>query len=121
MINWLTSSIQLIALLLAVWYLVDTLRKRPVSRANLIGLVVLGVLMLVQLVVSIVQLVGQEASGDMVMFIGYLATIVLVVPVAAFWGRIDRSHWGTAVLCGAAVTVAALLLRMDQIWRMIIA
>lgn len=120
MINWLTSSIQLVALLLAAWYLVDTLRKRMVSRANLIALAVLGVMLLVQLVVSIVLLLGQEASGDMVMFIGYLATIVLVVPVAGFWGRIDQSHWGTAVLCGAGVTVAALMLRMSQIWSLIV-
>lgn len=121
MIDWLTSAIQLVALLLAGWYLVETLRKRPVSRVHEFGIYGLGALVAVQLVVSIVQLMGQAASGDLVMFIGYLAILVLVLPVAVLWGRIDRSRWGTAVICGGCLTVAAMLLRMDQLWGRILA
>ncbi|GAA4899052.1 hypothetical protein LX16_0831 [Stackebrandtia albiflava] len=121
MIDWLTAAIQILALLAAAWYLVETLRKRPVLRRHMIGMAVLEAVVVVQLVVSIVLLLGQSGSADTVMFIGYLATTVLVLPVAAIWGSVDRSHWGTAVVCGACLTVAAVLMRMDQIWRMIVA
>lgn len=121
MIDWLTGAVQWVALLLAVWYLVETLRKRPVSQIHLVGMYGLGALVAGQLVVSIVQLTGQEVSGDLVMFIGYLAVLVLVIPVAVLWGRMDRSRWGTAVVCGGCLTVAAMMLRMDQLWGLIVA
>ncbi|HIW62509.1 MAG TPA: hypothetical protein H9881_08640 [Candidatus Stackebrandtia excrementipullorum] len=116
MIDWLTSAVQLVALLLGAWYLIDAVRKKPVSRLHLIGVFVLGAMVTLQLVVSIVKLFDQQVSGDMVMFIGYLAILVLVIPVAVLWTRMDRSHWSTAVVCGASLTVAAMMLRMDQLW-----
>lgn len=119
MIDWLTSLVQICALALAAWTFVDAFRDRPMSRAHLFGMAVLEVLLIVQAIVSIVKLTGLPGSADTVMFVGYLATVVLAIPVAAIWGVTDRSRWGPVVAGGAALTVAAVMMRMDQIWQLL--
>jgi len=118
-IDWLTSVVQFAALGVAAWFLVLTLRKRPVIRWHLYLLAALEVIVLAQAITSIVQVTGVSFSDETIMFVGYLATAALVVPAAGIWGTIDRSHWGTAVVAGGCATVAVLVLRMDQVWRLV--
>jgi hypothetical protein len=41
----------------------------------------------------------------------------MMIPVgAAIWAIVERSRWSTVVLGAAALTVAVMLVRMQQIW-----
>ncbi|MGH8792808.1 MAG: hypothetical protein ACRDXX_09190 [Stackebrandtia sp.] len=119
MIDWLTSAVQICALAAACWMFVDSFRAKPVTFAHLVGLGGLEVLLVAQAVVSTVLLARLSGGADnTILFVGYLATAVLILPVAAIWGLTDRSRWGSAVAGGASLSVAAILMRMDQIWQL---
>ena len=90
-------------------------RKPSLVSVSALALVELG--LVGQLLVSIALVIGgAQAKQDTVEFFGYLIT-ALIVPVAAvLWGLVERSRWSTATLAVAALTVAVMLARMEQIW-----
>src|SRR5690606_25346713 len=69
------------------------------------------------LVGGIVALGRTDRDVEGVLFVSYLVTTVLIPPAAVVWGVTDRSKWGTGVVVVAMVTVAALVLRVLQIWE----
>ena len=73
--------------------------------------------LLVQLILSIVLVVlGQYAVIDTWEFFGYLI-VALMVPIAgAVWALVERNRWSTVVLGAAVLTIAVMLVRMQQIW-----
>jgi hypothetical protein len=81
------------------------------------GLVVVEVAALVQVLVAIVQAVRGEHPREVATFIGYALTSVLVPPVGALWALSDKSKWGTGAAGVAALVLAVLTVRMQQVWR----
>lgn len=76
-----------------------------------------GVLLLVQVVVSIVSpFAGNTPTGDPIEFWVYLVSALLLPPLAIGWGLIDRSRWATVVLGVVCLAVAVMVYRMGQIW-----
>ena len=73
--------------------------------------------LLVQLILSIVLVsLGQYAVIDTWVFFGYLI-VALMVPIAgAVWALVERNRWSTVVLGAAVLTIAVMLVRMQQIW-----
>ncbi len=73
--------------------------------------------LLVQLILSIVLVsLGQYAAIDTWEFFGYLI-VALMVPIAgAVWALVERNRWSTVVLGAAVLTIAVMLVRMQQIW-----
>ena len=116
MIEWLYLATQAAALAMAAWFFVDTARSRRVGPAHLVGVGVLEALVLAQLVVAIVLVPGAGGGGK-ALFFSYLVTTLLVPGAAAFWGSIDRSRWGIGTLAASGLIVAALMLRVHQIWE----
>ncbi|WP_035737087.1 hypothetical protein [Glycomyces arizonensis] len=116
MIEWLYLTVQAAALALAAWFFVDTARSKEVDRANIVGVGVLEALLLVQLVVSIVLVPGAAGSGKALLF-SYLVTTLLIPIAGTFWGSIDRSRWGIGTVAASCLIVAALMLRIHQIWE----
>ncbi|MCH7229391.1 hypothetical protein L0U85_00715 [Glycomyces sp. L485] len=116
MIEWLYLTVQAAALALAAWFFVDTARSKEVGPANVVGVGVLEVLLLAQLVTSIVLVPGASGSGK-ALFFSYLVTTLLVPVAALFWGSIDRSRWGIGTVAASGLIVAALMLRIHQIWE----
>ena len=83
----------------------------------LVGLcALLEVALIGQLVVGVVQLVGTDRDVDGVVFVGYLIGILLILPAGVLWSLAERGRGATAVLLVAALTVAFLVVRLDQIW-----
>ncbi|GAA2104804.1 MULTISPECIES: hypothetical protein [Brevibacterium] len=115
MIPLLTYTLVGCALLLAVVSLVLAARNRAAGRWTLIGTALILLLLLAQAVVSIV-LWGDSPETDGILFFGYLLTAIVVVPLAGGWAYAELSRWGPAVLAAAGVTVAVMVVRMDQIW-----
>lgn len=74
--------------------------------------------LLVQVVWAIVKLAGGERpAGGLAVFIGYLAGSLCILPVAAVWGRADRTRWGPAVVAVGFLVTAVLIVRMQQVWH----
>jgi hypothetical protein len=80
-----------------------------------LGVVLLG--LLGQLVYSTTIVVGgAEAAVDTVEFYAYLLVAIMVPVGAGFWALVERNRWSTVILGVAALTVAVMLVRMNQIW-----
>jgi hypothetical protein len=90
-------------------------RKPSLISIGAVGVIELG--LLVQLVSSILLVVGgARAKGDTIEFFAYLL-VALIVPLgASFWALIERTRWSTFVLSVGSLTVAIMLVRMHQIW-----
>jgi len=80
------------------------------------GLVTVEVAAVVQVLVSIVQAVRGERPHEVATFVGYALTSVLVAPVGALWALSDKSKWGTGAAGVAALVLAVLTVRMQQVW-----
>ena len=59
---------------------------------------------------------GAIATVDTVEFFSYLLVAIMVPIGAGFWGLVERNRWSTMILGFAALTVAVMLVRMNQIW-----
>jgi hypothetical protein len=80
-----------------------------------LAIVLLG--LLGQLVVSIFTVAGGiTAAIDTVEYFAYLLVAIMVPVGAGFWGLVERNRWSTIILGVAALTVAVMLVRMNQIW-----
>jgi hypothetical protein len=93
------------------------LAKRKPSLISLGALAFVQLGLLVQLISSIILVVGgARAKTDTIEFFAYLL-VALIVPLgAAFWALIERTRWSTFVLGVGSLTVAIMLVRMHQIW-----
>lgn len=117
MIEWLYSLQLIVATTAGALAVILGLAKRKPSNLSLGALALVELGLIVQLVVSIVLVIlGQRAQSDTVEFFAYLV-VALMVPVgAAFWALIERTRWATVVLGVGALTVAVMLVRMQQLW-----
>jgi drug/metabolite transporter (DMT)-like permease len=117
MIEWFTLAQIVVALVVGLACLVlGGLGTRP-NDVSILGSALVIVLLLAQVVVSIVAPFAANApTGDPVEYWIYLVTALLLPVLAIVWALIDRSRWATVILGVAAITVAVMLYRMNQIW-----
>jgi hypothetical protein len=81
------------------------------------SLVLVEILLLGQLVVAIIApATGNTASGSVLEFYVYLVSAILIPPAAAVWALVERGRWSTVILGVAALAVAVMVYRMEQIW-----
>lgn len=107
---WVCLAASLVPLVLAAM-------KRLPSLVSIGALAVVELLLLVQLVASIVLVIGgARAKGDTVEFFGYLITALLVPLATGFWALLERTRWSTFILGIGGLTVSIMLVRMYQIW-----
>ena len=107
---WVCLAASLVPLVLAAM-------KRVPSLVSVGALAVVELMFLVQLVASIVLVIGgARAKGDTVEFFGYLITALLVPLATGFWALLERTRWSTLILGIGGLTVAVMLVRMYQIW-----
>jgi hypothetical protein len=62
------------------------------------------------------QAQGEALAGAAWEFWGYIATALLVPPLAFVWAVSDKTRWSNVVLAAAGATVFVMLYRMEQIW-----
>ena len=82
-----------------------------------VGFLEVLVLVLVGLVVA--KLVGGGHPAEQATLIGYLIAMPIVPVAAAFWGLLERTRWGPAVIAAAGLVMAVLVVRLHQIWPVI--
>lgn len=115
MIEPLQTILVVASLLLAVVAGVYVALDRSPDNAlvALVGLLELG--FVVQAVVGIAQVAGDDDVVSPVTFVGYLLASLLVLPIGVLWSLAERSRGATAVLIVAALTTAFLVVRVEQL------
>jgi thiamine transporter ThiT len=59
---------------------------------------------------------GGDRPAELATFIGYLVTAALMLPLAVVLSFMERTRWGAVIAGVAALTVAVLVLRLQQTW-----
>ena len=119
-VNGVVPTIIIVAgLALAVWSLLMTALNRRMGLSLLIALGVLEILLLVEVGIIVARLAGGAHPAGLATLIGYLIAMPLVPVAAAFWGMLERSRWGPAVIAVAGLVAAVLMVRLHEIWPVI--
>jgi hypothetical protein len=105
-----------LCLALAIWALVFVVRDRAVILRQLFGAAAVEAVLLVQAIVAGVLLATTDHQVDGPLFWGYVATALVLLPIAAAWAFAERTRWSSVVLLVASLTVGFLGFRMWQIW-----
>ncbi len=113
------TTIIVAGLALAGYALLLTLRNRRMGVPLLVALGVLEILLLVQVGLVVAKLAGGAHPAQLATLIGYLIAIPVIPVVAAFWGLLERSRWGPAVIVVAGLVAPVLMVRLHQIWPVI--
>jgi len=113
------TTIIVAGLALAGYALLTTARNRRMGISLLAGLGVLEILLLVQVGLIVARLAGGARPAGLATLIGYLSAMPLVPVAAGFWGLLERSRWGPAVIAVAGLVAAVLMVRLHQIWPVI--
>jgi hypothetical protein len=112
-VAWLLVGL---SLALAAWAAVYIALERPLDNPLFYGLATLEVAALMQLVGGSVALATTDRRVESVTFLGYLVTMLLILPLAVVWAISEKSRWGMTVVVVGCLTVGALALRAYQVW-----
>ena len=113
------TTIIVVGLALAGYSLLMTALNRRMGLVLLIGLGVLEILLLVLIGLVVAQLAGGGRPASLPTLIGYLVATPFVPAAAGFWGALERSRWGPAVIAVAGLAAAVLMVRLHEIWPVI--
>ena len=113
------TTIIVAGLALAAYALLMTALNRRMGIGLLAALGVLEILLLVLVGLIVAKLAGGERPASLPTLIGYLIAMPLVPVAAAFWGLLERSRWGSAVVAVAGLVAAVLMVRLHEIWPVI--
>jgi K+-sensing histidine kinase KdpD len=113
------TTIIVAGLALAAYALLMTALNRRMGVGLLAALGVLEILLLVLIGLIVAKLVGGERPASLATLIGYLIAMPIVPVAAAFWGLLERSRWGSAVVAVAGLVAAVLMVRLHEIWPVI--
>jgi hypothetical protein len=113
------TTIIVAGLALAGYALLMTVLNRRMNVPLLAAVGVLEILLLVEVGLIVARLAGGARPADLSTLIGYLIATPVVPVAAAFWGLMERSRWGPAVITVAGLVAAVLMVRLHQIWPVI--
>jgi hypothetical protein len=114
-----STTIIVAGLVLAGYAVLMTARNRRMGTSLVAALGVLEILLLVQVGVVVARLAGGGRPASLATLIGYLIAMPFVPVVAGFWGALERSRWGPAVIAVAGLVAAVLMVRLHEIWPVI--
>jgi len=113
------TTIIVAGLALAGYALLMTVLNRRMNVPLLAAVGVLEILLLVEVGLIVARLAGGARPAGLSTLIGYLIATPIVPLAAAFWGLMERSRWGPAVIAVAGLVAAVLMVRLHQIWPVI--
>jgi len=117
MLDALTLTVSVAALLLAAWCGFAAFRDQSTKDWHFIGMAVVSLLALGQLVVGVVKLArGEKPDDGTVIFVAYLLGAVCAIPAAGFMSLTERTRWGSAIVAAGGVILAVLEVRLYDIW-----
>jgi hypothetical protein len=104
-----------VSLALAIWFLIRTALDRAPSRADLLAIALLSLLVAVLLVFAVVGLFDGTRPSETSTFAGYLITTIAFGPTAFVLARMEPTRWGNLILGVACLVLPVLVLRLQQI------
>jgi hypothetical protein len=104
-----------VALVLALWFLLRAALNKPPTRFDLLSTALLGALVAVLVVVAVVGLITGDRPSETSTFAGYLLTTIAFAPTAFVLARMEPTRWGSVILGVACLTLPVLVLRLQQI------
>jgi hypothetical protein len=113
------TTIIVAGLALAGYALLMTALNRRMNVPLLAATGVLEILLLVEVGLVVAKLAGGERPASLPTLIGYLVATPIVPLAAVFWGLMERTRWGPAVIAVAGVVAAVLMVRLHEIWPLI--
>jgi hypothetical protein len=113
------TTIVVAGLALAGYALLMTALNRRMGLGLLAALGVLEILVLVLVGIIVARLAGGGRPASLPTLIGYLIAMPFVPVAAGFWGALERSRWGPAVIAAAGLVAAVLMVRLHEIWPVI--
>jgi len=113
------TTIIVAGLALAAYALLMTALNRRMGIGLLAALGVLEILLLVLVGLIVAKLAGGARPASLATLIGYLIAMPIVPVAAGFWGLLERSRWGSAVVAVAGLIAAVLMVRLHEIWPVI--
>jgi hypothetical protein len=113
------TTIIVAGLALAGYSLLMTALNRRMGLVLLVALGVLEILLLVLVGMIVARLADGGRPATLPTLIGYLIAMPLVPVAAGFWGALERSRWGPAVIAVAGLAAAVLMVRLHEIWPVI--
>jgi hypothetical protein len=113
------TTIIVAGLALAAYALLMTALNRRMGLGLLVALGILEILLLVLVGMVVAKLAGGGRPASLPTLIGYLVAIPVVPVLAGFWGAVERSRWGPAVIAVAGLVAAVLMVRLHEIWPVI--
>jgi hypothetical protein len=113
------TTIIVAGLALAAYALLMTALNRRMGLVLLVGLGVLEILLLVLVGLVVAKLAGGGRPASLPTLIGYLVAMPVVPLLAGFWGALERSRWGPAVIAVAGLVAAVLMVRLHEIWPVV--
>ena len=114
------TTVIVAGLVLAGYAGLTTARNQRMQVPLLIAVGVLEVLVLVLVGLVVAKIAdGGRPAGGLATLIGYLIATPVVPVAAGFWGLLERTRWGPAVIAVAGLVVAVLIVRLHQIWPVI--
>jgi hypothetical protein len=113
------TTIIVAGLALAGYALLMTALNHRMNVPMLAAVGVLEILLLVEIGLIVAKLASGARPSSLPVLIGYLCATPLVPVAAAFWGLMERSRWGPAVVAVAGLVSAVLMVRLHQIWPLI--
>ena len=114
-----STAVIVVGLALAAYSLLMTALNRRMGGVLLIGLGLLEILLLVLVGLIVAKLAGGGRPASLPTLIGYLIATPLIPLAAGFWGALERSRWGPAVIAVAGLAAAVLIVRLHEIWPVI--
>jgi hypothetical protein len=116
-IDSLATGIITASLVFAGWSLVGVVRDRPPDRLQLAGVVLVELGLLVQEAVAVNRMVQGDRPAEMALFVGYLVASLVILPLGAWLGLLERTRWGTAIIGFAFLVIPVLVVRLQRIWE----
>lgn len=114
----LAVAVMIASLLVAAWCFVAVARDRWIDLTHLVGFVVVEVALLIQAILALARIGAGDRPAEFATFVGYLTSSVLVPPLAVVLSFMERTRWGSVIAGVAAVVVAILTLRLQQVWNL---
>ncbi|HWJ81025.1 MAG TPA: hypothetical protein VNS55_02210, partial [Nocardioides sp.] len=114
--SWVYGVVLVVCGVTAVLLVVDLVRDRAAQDSHFLALAVTEVVVLVQAVWGFVALARTDRDVEGVTLVSYLVTMVLLPVVGAFFSLTERTRVGTSILLLAVATIAAMELRVADIW-----
>jgi uncharacterized membrane protein len=116
MTGWFATTVIVWSLLLAAWAVVLLIAGKAPGWGLVLGVWVLEALLVVLLVGGLVQMGQEQRDFARAEFVGYLAGLVAIAPIALWWIRDERTRFASGVLTVVLLVIPFLVIRVQQVW-----